>query len=58
MRSNVLVYRIRYTEAQPFLLSGARTDLLRRSGDGFKLAQRVVDIEQASIQAPNLSFFL
>ena len=58
VRSNVLVYRIRYTEAQPFLLSGARTDLLRRSGDGFKLAQRVVDIEQASIQAPNLSFFL
>lgn len=58
VKAALLLYRVRYTQPEPFLLAGQRTDLLRRVGGGFKLARRRVDIEQTSIQAPNMSFLL
>lgn len=59
VRSNFLVYRNR-AERQVDLLAGERIDLLRASGDavGFVLADRRILLDQTTLLANNLSFFL
>ena len=54
--SRLLIYRIRATEPQPYILAGRRNDLLREDGESYKVARREVRIHQASVQAANLSF--
>ena len=58
VKAALLLYRVRYTQPEPFLLAGQRDDLLRRVDGRLRLARRRVDIEQTSIQAPNMSFLL
>jgi 3-phenylpropionate/cinnamic acid dioxygenase small subunit len=58
VRSNVLIYRNRGSDASHDLLSGERRDLLRRDGDGWKLARRCVVLDQATIGTRNLGIFL
>lgn len=59
VRSNFLVYRNR-AERQVDLLAGERIDVLRPTEDtaGFALADRRILLDQTTLLANNLSFFL
>jgi len=56
--SSYLITRSRYSEPVPLVLSGERRDLLRRDGDGFKVAERYVLLDQTTLGFPNLAVFL
>ncbi|WP_062214392.1 3-phenylpropionate/cinnamic acid dioxygenase subunit beta [Streptomyces sp. NBRC 109706] len=56
--SNCLVYRSRGDSIEPNLYSVARRDTLRRAADGWLLARRYAVLDQAVINAHNLSIFL
>jgi 3-phenylpropionate/cinnamic acid dioxygenase small subunit len=55
--SNFLVYRTRM-ESDKDIFVGARQDILRRQGDSFKIAQRTIILDQAVLDAKNISVFL
>jgi biphenyl 2,3-dioxygenase subunit beta len=55
--SNFLVYRTRM-EADQDMFVGARTDVLRRVEDAFKIARRTIILDQAVLSAKNISIFL
>ena len=55
--SNFLVYRTRM-EADQDLFVGTRQDLLRRSGGNFRIARRTIILDQAVLNAKNISIFL
>jgi len=56
VRSNLLVYRSRL-EREENLYSGKRTDVLRRTAGGLKVARRTVVLDIHTLQAKNLSTF-
>jgi len=56
-RSNFLVYRTRQ-ESDKDIFVGARQDILRRAGDSFKIARRTIILDQAVLDAKNISVFL
>lgn len=56
--SYLLISRSRFDENNLLFLSAVRNDLLRRSGDGFKLARREIIIDQTVLGFPNLAIFL
>jgi 3-phenylpropionate/cinnamic acid dioxygenase small subunit len=56
-RSNFLVYRTRM-EADKDLFVGTRQDILRRVNGGFKIARRTIILDQAVLDAKNISVFL
>lgn len=58
VRSNLLLYRNRGSDPGHDLLSGERFDLLRRHGDGWRLARRRVILDQATLGTKNLGIFL
>lgn len=58
VRSQVLVIRVRANNPQPFLLSGARHDVLVRTPAGLRLARREVSLDMPRLDTPNLAFFL
>jgi 3-phenylpropionate/cinnamic acid dioxygenase small subunit len=53
----VLVYRTRM-EADQDIFVGTRQDLLRRAGDTFRIARRTIILDQAVLNAKNISVFL
>ena len=55
--SNFLVYRTRM-EADKDLFVGARRDILRRINGNFKIARRTIILDQAVLDAKNISVFL
>lgn len=55
--SNYVVYRVR-GGAEADLYVGGREDVLRRAGDGWKIARRKVVLDQSSLSAKNISTFL
>jgi 3-phenylpropionate/cinnamic acid dioxygenase small subunit len=55
--SNFLVYRTRM-ESDKDLFVGARQDILRRAGASFKIARRTIILDQAVLDAKNISVFL
>jgi 3-phenylpropionate/cinnamic acid dioxygenase small subunit len=55
-RCNFLVYRNRLQSVEN-LYVGHREDLLRRSGEGWRIARRKVVIEQNVLNSSNLSIF-
>ena len=55
--SNFLVYRTRM-ESDKDLFVGARQDILRRVGDTFQIARRTIILDQAVLDAKNISVFL
>jgi 3-phenylpropionate/cinnamic acid dioxygenase small subunit len=57
VHSNFIVYRTRM-EADQDLFVGTRKDILRRVGDGFKIAKRTIILDQAVLTAKNISVFL
>jgi 3-phenylpropionate/cinnamic acid dioxygenase small subunit len=58
VRSNILLYRNRGDESHVDLLSGERNDLLRRSGDGWLLRERVIVLDQAAVGTKNLALLM
>jgi 3-phenylpropionate/cinnamic acid dioxygenase small subunit len=58
VRSNLLVFRSRGDLLGPDLLSGQRTDLLRRTDDGLRLARREVLLDESVLRTQNLAIFL
>jgi 3-phenylpropionate/cinnamic acid dioxygenase small subunit len=57
VKSNLLVRRSRMEEAGEMIV-GKREDRIRRTGDGLKICWRKILIDQATLSAKNLSFFL
>lgn len=58
VRYNVLIYRSRGELPRYELLSGERRDVLRRTTDGWKIAHRVVVLDQSVLGTYNLSYFV
>jgi len=56
VRCRFLLYRNRNEDEEDFFL-GKRNDVLRRAGDGWKLARREVFLDQNVLLAKNLSVF-
>jgi 3-phenylpropionate/cinnamic acid dioxygenase small subunit len=56
VRSRFLVYRNR-VETETDILVGKREDLLRRAGDGWKIARRKIMLDQNVLLSKNLTFF-
>lgn len=56
--SYCLIYRSRGDSVEPNFVSVHRKDLIRRTADGFELARRWAAIDQAVINAHNLSIFI
>ncbi|MDT7723876.1 MAG: hypothetical protein QOI21_452 [Actinomycetota bacterium] len=56
--TNLLLYRTRGDVAIFDLLSGERRDVLRRTGDGFQLAKRVVTLDQTTVMTHNLALIM
>ena len=57
VHSNFLVYRTRM-ETDTDLFVGTRQDLLRRRNGSFKIARRTIILDQAVLDAKNISIFL
>ena len=57
-RSNLLLFRSRGDTLGPDLLSGQRTDLLRRTDEGLRLARRHVVLDESVLRTQNLAIFL
>ncbi|MDB5869644.1 MAG: ring hydroxylating beta subunit [Polaromonas sp.] len=58
VRSNLLITRSRFNFDEYDLISGERHDVLRQSGETFKLARREIILDQAVLGTPNLAIFL
>lgn len=57
VHSNFLVYRTRM-ETDKDMFVGARQDVLRRVNGNFKIARRTIILDQAVLDAKNISVFL
>ena len=58
VRSSVLLVRNRYQESELEVLSARRTDVVRRTPAGMRLARRTIFVDQATIGTQNLAVFL
>jgi 3-phenylpropionate/cinnamic acid dioxygenase small subunit len=56
VRSRFLVYQNRLEDEANFFI-GKRTDLLRKSGESWKLAKREITLDQSVLLAKNLTVF-
>ena len=58
VESALLLFRSRGDTRAPELISAGRTDLLRESGDGLKLARREIVVDESVLRTQNLAVFL
>jgi 3-phenylpropionate/cinnamic acid dioxygenase small subunit len=58
VKSSLLLYRTRGDAPTYDLLSGERTDVLRRTDDGLRLANRVVLLDQTTVMTHNLALIM
>lgn len=56
VRSNLLLYHTRWDRPEYTVLSGERHDVLRADGDGWRLARRLVVLDNTVIPTLNMSF--
>ncbi|WP_298323283.1 3-phenylpropionate/cinnamic acid dioxygenase subunit beta [Haloactinopolyspora sp.] len=56
--SNCLVYRSRGDETTPSLFSAQRRDVVRRDGGGWLIVHRWAALDQAVVNAHNMSIFI
>lgn len=56
--SNCLLYRSRGDDAAPSIFSASRNDLLRRNGDSWLIVHRWAVLDQALVNAHNMSIFI
>jgi 3-phenylpropionate/cinnamic acid dioxygenase small subunit len=57
-KSNLLIFRNRRDAPDHQLIAGERHDVLRRAGDGWRIARRTVYLDQATLGTHNLAIFL
>ena len=57
VHSNFMLYRTRM-ESDKDMFVGTRQDILRRMNGGFKIARRTIILDQAVLDAKNISVFL
>jgi phthalate 3,4-dioxygenase beta subunit len=58
VESALLLFRSRGDTREPDLLSAGRTDLLRETGEGLRLARREITVDEAVLRTQNLAVFL
>jgi len=58
VESAVLLFRSRGDTREPALISAGRTDLLRETGDGLRLARREIKVDESVLRTQNLAVFL
>lgn len=58
LKNNLLVFRQQGDETEPDILSMERHDTLRRTNDGFKIAERLVLLDHTIIPTNTLSIIL
>jgi 3-phenylpropionate/cinnamic acid dioxygenase small subunit len=58
VRTNLLLFRSRGDIHAPDLISAGRTDLLRRTPDGLRLAEREVLLDESVVRMQNFAVFL
>lgn len=58
VETRLLIYRVRASEPAPTLMGARRKDRLRVVDGGFRIARREASINQAIIQAPNMSYLI
>ena len=58
VKSYVLLFRSRGDTRDPDFLSAERTDILRRSDSGFKIANREILVDESVLKTQNLAVFL
>jgi 3-phenylpropionate/cinnamic acid dioxygenase small subunit len=58
VKTNLLLYRTRGDAPIYDILSGERTDTLRRVDDGLRLAKRVVLLDQTTVMTHNLALIM
>jgi phthalate 3,4-dioxygenase subunit beta len=58
VESAVLLFRSRGDTREPSLISAGRTDLLRETGDGLRLARREIKVDESVLRTQNLAVFL
>ena len=56
--SALLLFRSRGDTRAPDLVSAGRTDLLRETGDGLRLARREITVDESVLRTQNLAVFL
>jgi 3-phenylpropionate/cinnamic acid dioxygenase small subunit len=56
--SNLLLFRSRDASPEYQLISGERRDLLRRSDDSWRIAQRYVYLDHSTLSTQNLALFM
>jgi phthalate 3,4-dioxygenase subunit beta len=58
VESALLLFRSRGDTREPSLISAGRTDLLRETGDGLRLARREILVDESVLRTQNLAVFL
>lgn len=58
VRSHFLLFRVRFTDPHPFIITGSRDDRLRLGDDGCRLVSRHAMLDEVTLQTPNFSFFV
>jgi phthalate 3,4-dioxygenase subunit beta len=58
VESALLLFRSRGDTREADLVSAGRTDLLRQTGDGLRLARREIRVDEAVLRTQNLAVFL
>ena len=58
VESALFLFRSRGDRNEPDVLSAGRTDHLRRTADGLRLASRVIETEESVLRTQNLAVFL
>lgn len=58
IRTNLLLYRSRFDSPSHDLISGERTDRLRKTAEGWKLARRLVLLDHTTMGISSLGIFL
>ena len=56
--SSVLLFRSRGDTRLPEVVCAGRVDHLRENGEGYRLAERVIDVDEAVLRTQNLAIFL
>ena len=58
VESALLLFRSRGDTREPSLISAGRTDLLRATPDGLRLARREITVDESVLRTQNLAVFL
>jgi phthalate 3,4-dioxygenase subunit beta len=58
VESALLLFRSRGDTREADLVSAGRTDLLRQTGDGLRLARREITVDESVLRTQNLAVFL